>query len=576
MRYIPFFLGLLLSLSSAAQTVVDASQLKNLDEKNELDIAILRESRNLDSLVFPTQIWLSDEVDSQFDERFGVILNKKEIMEKISQHKLKDVGFVFRLIIAHEKMHARQMYFIRNARLDFASFSLEQKQLIECQADMCAGFVAFTPKLKELSNLILDVSLYMIRTNPELKHSKGFIPPEFSDQQIDFALSIASQNREAIKLFFELGENEGRFGTHPDAYSREMAFELGYNGFLLNVMSYFPPERQNTITASEWQILNGNLFQMKATLGLLPMDFAPNGSFFDSWSNRTSRKIVHFVQTASKNVLFNVTENRWDTRIENNFLYFKLEVTNNNPDSVIVDMSLPIKLVMRNDKENPLTSKIATAWHAYTILAPGEKKVFNDSVMWAPGTDTTMPRAFYPGQWGSLYYVVTSNPNLDRNYFTPSSLNDGPKLGGEDVYGHSLEKLINKLPSIQRSFALSPIDRLKSGAGLRWLKNADVSYCCYLAKHNFDLKVPFDSKGQAYLTKTLYSDTKLKQSKEELKRIVGMLIDSYPDYKIKEGVDSNTKYPFYEIYNPAGKKDFMLFVDSDYSTYNLILEIYKS
>jgi hypothetical protein len=570
MRKIVFLVILHICANCNAQTVT-ASLLKQLDLTDPIDKIISVESQSLDTLIFQTPVWLSDELDSQYSESFGVIINKRKILEKIAQNHLVNKAFLIRLIIAHEKMHARQLAFIKNAGQDFKTFSIEQQQLMECQADMCAGYAAFFPEIKKFSNVLVKASIYEVKM--QLTPNQNIAEP--GDEDLNFAFNILEKNNEGIKLFFELGENEGS-ASHPDALSRKIAFEMGYNAFLFSAMSYPNPLVQS-LNTQERNGLNIIYTFTRNSLGILPTDFTM-GIFFDSWSNRTSRQVVHFFQKASKNIFFTLKNLKWNTDDNHPFLNFELEVENKNPDAVFIEITVPIRKAPRLDRHNPLKRTIVTGWHSSFYLSPGEKKKIVDSTIWAGADNVFMPTVSFPGENGSLYSVNVVNPALHKNYFTANNSDTlALRAMGNTNEEETIENLMLFLPSIQRQFSFGDVNDLKVGAGFERydpLSDGEITYCCFLAKKDFELVVPKRNGDPVYLRKIIRTVKNSDDVRVEMKRIVDIFKSTYPAYTVN-AITDNPNYPVYEVVNAGNEPIFTFSSEKSYYTTDIVLEVDK-
>jgi hypothetical protein len=69
-------------VNSLAQIKPDEIRTPNLKDKIELIIA--EEDNKLNSLIFKTDLWISDKHSNQYDFDYGIIINKNQILQKSS------------------------------------------------------------------------------------------------------------------------------------------------------------------------------------------------------------------------------------------------------------------------------------------------------------------------------------------------------------------------------------------------------------------------------------------------------------------------------------------------------------
>jgi hypothetical protein len=546
---------------ACAQSHIQAYQLQSLNASDDFEKIIIRESKSLDSLIFATPVWTSTEVDTQYDEIFGVIINKTSISQLLNDKSAEDKAFLLRLIIAHEKMHARQISMLRNIGKSYDLLSVQEKQWLESQADICAGYAAFFPRIKELSALLFQDNIAFIRSQATTGHQETIPGIDQPDQER--VTKLIAQNEEGIRLFFKLGDNEGQFGLHPDSYSRQMAFQLGVSAFFINVIQLYLYKEMSNVTPLEWQLLNKQLLAIFQTLGVVSEDYI-GSVFFDRWSERTAAKIVHFIQNTAKNVIFKVIKQQWDTTAENPFLYFEIEVTNKNTESVYVDMSVLTKLAPRLANKNPLLTKLGFSWQRYFLLSSNETKIYRDSVMWGGVSDRMMPKVFYPGEQGSLYSVVLANPAG-----LPNHVNTGD-IEKFTVESSDLKSFIGSLPAIYRQFNLGQTDSQKSGSGLKFLDRSEIEYSAYFFNTHFKLIVPDNIIDKPFLLGSIAEYETAEASRIELKRCIAIFSDTFPEYTI---IDNGND--FYELKNAAGTVNFAFYIEKNYYTHELLVEINK-
>ena len=560
---------LFLHMASEAQTTVRADQLYNLNEKDPIDKIILEEARNLDSLVTFSQVWLTDQVATEYDPVFGVIINKKYVLRLANENHITDMRNFFRLIIAHEKMHARQYTWLLGIGRSLSSLTGEEKQRLECQADMCAGYVFLFPSIKQYSNVLTKTILYSLRNGSPTQNSASFELPNFSEGDSVLVSNTVRQSQDGINLFFSLGENDGVFGTHPTAAYRKEAFDMGVNAFFVSAMSYpLTPETRNSISPSEWQFMQTKYMMLNNTLGILQADYAPNG-FFDKWSFRSAAKIIHLPNKASNNIVFKIKKNKWDPSSDHPFLSFEMDVINYNPDSVFVDMDIPIKIVSRYHPDRILNSRIATAGHAVFAMGPLETHKIVDSVIWT-NSDSTMPSVFYPGAEGSVYQVYAIRPISDSFYMPPMT---SERINLALLDTQKIEKLIFRLPAIQRSFHLFDLNYFKDGAGITYEGQEEITYNSYRGNEHFLLHVPIAEKTRPFLSCTVAKFDALTDAIPAYDQFKKELKELDDDYTLEERV--GTLHNKAQIYNKEKVKIYTLIILNRNDRYELALDIFK-
>lgn len=562
-----------LCYAGQTQSLIKAKQLFNLSETDPIDKIILAESANLDSLVVSTRVWLSDQLSTQFDPLFGVIINKKHILELARKNNIADVRNLFRLILSHEKMHALQSIRLNNIGSSYQLLTSEEKQILECQADICAGYLFLFPFIKQYSELLTKYFLYAYR-NSKLPGGNTFPIPDFSSADSMLTFTALKRNYDGLQLFFDLGEREGVFGTHPNPFNRKTAFEMGLNAFQLTAIQVpLPPSLINKISPQEWEYLNAIYKSIIATLGILPQHSQPQG-FFELWSQHIAKKIIHLSNKASTKILFTIEKSKWDTSINNNLHYYKIRARNDNPDSMIIDMDVLSKLVDRKKSDDPIKSKIAVANHYFFTLPPNGEHTINDSIMWIPGTDTTMPRVVYPGDEGSLYIVYPANPKAAISYkpITPVT-QANPALND---FSAAKEKLLRLLPLIQRDFNMNDVRRFKDGAGITWNKALQIQYNAFIGGEHFLLYIPVSTEEKPYLSKAINSFDTFSEAlaaydsfKKELLELLG------ESYILDEEQSQLKNYRYAEILNADKKSIYSLSISKEYLVYKLHLEVFK-
>lgn len=568
-----FFLPLIFFCKNGlSQSLIKADQLYNLNESDPIDKMILAESANLDSLVVPTRVWLSDQISTQFDPLFGVIINKQHVLKLAKKNNIGDISNVFRLILTHEKMHALQSIRLNYIGSSYQLLTTEEKQILECQADMCAGYLFLFPFIKQYSELLTKSFLYTYR-NSKLSGGNTFPIPDFSYADSILTFTSLQRNYDGLQLFFDIGESDGVFGTHPNPINRKTAFEMGLNAFQLSAIQIpLPPSLSNKISPQEWKYLNDIYKSILATLGILPQHIQPQG-FFELWSQHIAKKIIHLSNKASTNILFTIEKSKWDTSINNSFNYYTIKASNDNPDSMEIDMDVMTKLVDRIKSDDPIKSKITVANHYKFTLPPNGTYTINDSIMWIPGTDSTMPRVVYPGDEGSLYIVYPSSLKVINSY-KPSGylLHSNPALG--DISSAN-EKLLRLLPLIQREFNLNDANKFKDGAGIIWNKSLQIQYNAFISGEHFLLYMPVSTKGKPFISKVINSFNTFSEALDAYDNFKKELLELGDNYTLYEEQYQNKNSRYTEILNADKKSIYSLSITKEYLVYKLYIEVIK-
>lgn len=560
------------SYNGTTQSKIKADQLYNLNETDSIDKIILAESSNLDSLIINTRVWLSDQLSTQYDPLFGVIINKQFILKLAKKNNIKDVRNLFRLILSHEKMHALQSMRLSSVGSSYQLLTSEEKQILECQADICAGYLFLFPVIKQYSELLAKSFLYSFR-NSRQPGGSAFPIPDFSRNDSVLTYESLQRNYDGLQLFFDLGESEGVFGTHPNPINRKTAFEMGLNAFQFTAIQVpLPPALINKITPQEWEYLNTIYNSYIANLGIQPMHYQPQG-FFELWSQYIAQKIIHLSNKASTKILFAIELSKWDTSLNNNLHNFKIKARNDNPDSMIIDMDVMTKLVDRKKSDDPIKSKITFANHYYFTLPPNGTHTINDSIRWAPGSDSTMPRVIYPGVEGSLYIVFPSNPKAVISYKPNTPLTQG-NLALDD-FSMGNEKLIRSLPLIQREINLYDIDRFKDGVGIIRNKMLQIQYNAFIGGEHFILYIPLSKAEKPFLSKTINSYDTFSEALEAYDNFKKELLELGESYTLVEEQFKRESNRFAEILNIEKKRIYSLSISKEYYVYRLELDVFK-
>lgn len=371
---------------------------------------------SFDTIIFPTRIWISDS-KTCYHPNHGVLINKNQLTKDIEQKGYKNIEFIVRLIIAHEKMHARQLYNLSQLGIRYENMTFEQKQIMECQADICAGYCAFFNDINRISEIFFHSILVNLRNglhqNPS-KDSNSFQP---MPSDLSLANQMLSSNAEAIDWFFSIGDNSGISSTHPNSDFRRLAFEMGLLCFFNKSLSIVPQKMFSNIEAFEMKLLQHHAMMINQTLGIINSDINPQGLNFELWSERTARQIIHFPNEISKGIIIKRIDLSWNKTLDRPYCYYEFEISNTNSKEVFFDIAVLMKLANRNYPNNTLKNKIVTANRYAAKISPYGVYRIIDSILWIPGNDSLMPQCVLPGNYGSLYYFTNSSfaPNTDQN-----------------------------------------------------------------------------------------------------------------------------------------------------------------
>jgi hypothetical protein len=559
MKLIYFFIAVFILCSNICYSNIDTTKLRKPNPADSFDIILLRENKKLDAVIYKTDIWLSDVDPTQFYYGCGVIINKKNIFEKLSLIKLIDTSFLIRLILGHEKMHARQGI-IYPERLHE-----EQLLLFEIEADMAAGFTALSEKHREYSKLVIRDLLISHGTENY---------PSFTQNAIEdsiFSIKLLSYENEAMSLYFSLGDNNNN-GRYPNSYQRILSLEKGIQASISKEIATEIHNNKNTFDQSQLFFLKNNYDRALMENGNNPIGEPLYNGFFDSWSYWMSREIIHTSINTSKNVVFKLLNKYIDTISDLPFIHYQAQVFNKNNDSIKVSASVLLKANSIKDSIRFFKDKSLAKSTKTFFLAANEYKIIHDSIFdFSQFLDSTNTYLAFPGQLGSLYYTNYLNNKNNIKYF--SKINSiTTSTGSIEI---PLKDLLNQLSLIQITFSNSEDDDFKFGVGFQTINSDEISYSNFIYNRPFKLVISEFKKNKSYLSSIIFQHERYATNKSILNSIYDTIKSS--DNKIEKLKDNNNLEGLL-IKNDLGEVLYTLMIKKNetFEKYEIQLKIFKT
>lgn len=511
-----FYSSLLLIFHTGVfgQISIDKIRKPNLTdpfEKNVFEI-----NKELDSSIFNTQIWISDEYDNRYDFDYGIIINKKHIQDKLAKFNNVDLKFLLQLIIAHEKNHAK--YYSRfedKWKREYAGrMHIEQLKLDEIRADVTAGYYAFDYFKSGYVIYILNI-LKQIQKNGFEKE------PSLTSNELDLSKKMRANEINALKLFAELGQNTNQASRYPNSYQRMSALEFGMKAASIREYSLYLKNPKNNLNNSEKQLLIGLINASQSEIDYANYKYLNEQDYFyNDYLEKVSHKISHILSQYSKYITIQLLDGK-DSN-ESGFSKFRISITNSNVnDSLRVYYSVLLcgKPNSTTELEYPNYTTVS-ATHSNVVVAPKETKIVTDSLL-----DVTEPleghakfKIIFPGQFGSLYYTELVNQKNAPKYYVGNILadNDCDKCTG------SLDELLNELYQIQNDFRTNDIDDYINAIGFKNINTDYVEYSTFIKNRPFELLVGLD-KSVPVLKTIVYRSENINMAKTVLKSILKTL-----------------------------------------------------
>lgn len=507
-----FYFSLLLIFSTSVFGQVSIDNIRRPNLNDPFEKIVFEVNKELDSSIFSTQIWISDEYYNQYDFDYGVIINKKYIQDKLAKFDNVDLKFLMQLIIAHEKIHAKQYSrFEGKWKREYARrVHIEQLKLDEIKADVAAGYNAFDYIKSGYVIYILNI-LKQVQKNGFEKE------PYLTSNELDFSKKMRANEINALKLFAELGENKNQAPRYPNSYQRMSALEFGMKAAIIRDYSLYLKNPKNNLNNPEKELL-----RMLIKLYQSEIDYAnykyinEQDYFYNDYSEKISRKIAHILSQYSKYITIQLLDGK-DTG-ESDFSKFRISITNSNlNDSLRVFYSVLLCGKPNSTTELEYPNYITlSATHSNVVLAPKETKIVTDSLL-----DVTEPlegnakfKVIFPGQFGSLYYTELVNQKNAPKYYV------GNILGGNDCSKctGSLDELLNELYEIQNDFRTNDIDYYINTIGFKNINTDYIEYSTFIKNRPFELLIGLD-KSAPILKTIVYRNENINIAKTVLKSI---------------------------------------------------------
>jgi hypothetical protein len=508
-----FFILLFLICQTSLFAQINPSKLRKINPNDKFELILLEENKKLDSSIFKTDIWISDEYDNQYDFDYGIIINKKTILEKLTKFNNVDLRFLIRIILGHEKMHAKQYSKFTKEELDkyLRLVSKEQRLRDETQADLAAGYNAF-----DIENY--EDAKYAIKIIREFQQ-KGFDEePNLNESEYMFGKALRNNEIIAFEVFFSMGENQNYVTSHASSYQRALAIEMGIKAASVTRFFDYVSSQWKTFPENEKILYNELIEKLENDIQFKCV----KDYFYKSWSFWTADKILNFHQSLNKFINFKILNISKDSI--NSQIIYKTSVSNTNKiDSILINYS--ILLTVRPSTEYP-TNTILGAINKMLKLAPNETKITLDSIdigiskMLSDNMDDQLAfKLVYPGQLGSLYYTTLLNNKNSTKYYDD---NQDFKYRDCKKCEANLEDLLQNLSGIQNNFRSNDVENYIHGIDFQNINTDYISYSIFIRNRPFDLMV-FPDKRNPILKTIVYTNQNQKLIKDFMRTIYGKL-----------------------------------------------------
>lgn len=496
---------LLCSNWAFSQIQINAIKLNRLNLSDPIDFIIAEENRKLDALIFKTDVWISDNDDNQFKQGIGVIINKANLIAKISEYKSVNTSFLIRLILAHEKMHARQFAKFGNWK---KKDSKEQLLLDEVQADMTAGYTAFDFKNDENSKLSVKIIQQMAKNGIDKE-------PKLSKKDLSFSKELRNDEVNALKLFFSMGENQNYIARHPNSYQRMLAFELGLKASAVKSFDNYVKSMKKKFSEADFNLLEKAVNISESNIDYKNIDTKEYSYFYESWSYWMARRILHMPNNMSKFIIFKLLDGTYSD--STGYGKFRTSVSNTNKnDSIKIDYAVLFKGRPEDKSLGYENDMILSATYSSVILGPNETKIVTDSLLdISKAIDRTKFKLIFPGQFGSLYYADLVNEKNSKQSYKDDIESD---LKQCDQCKETVDDLLDNINEIQSFFSFYDIENYINGAGFQNINTEEITYSLFIDNRPFELTVPLD-KNKYLITTTIYNSLNINTIQEYLKKI---------------------------------------------------------
>ncbi|MDR6528246.1 hypothetical protein J2787_003665 [Chryseobacterium rhizosphaerae] len=517
---------------------IDPGKIRKPNVKDDFEILVFQENAKLNETLYKTDIWISDISGIQYDYDYGVIINKNEILEKIKNFDHVDKRFLIRLIIAHEKMHAKQYFKWGKETFKRYSSLVSKEQLLvdETQADLVAGYNAMdVNNYKDIEiffNIVRKVSI------------NGFDSiSEFTEKDINFDQQLKNNEINALKLFFSLGENGNYLARGANSYQRTIAIEMGMKAAYINrLVTYL--KNHGPLSDIEKESYDQVISKLRNDIDFAYVESKKLDYFYDSWSFWTARKILNFSKELNKYIHFKLIESSED--VKNHKVNYKTSITNSNTkDSILINYSV----LFKSKPKDYVSFIIFGAVNSMVRLKPGETKLISESLdigmieIFQEVKEEFQNQIVFPGQIGSLYYTALLNTKNSKEYYADRKENEVT-----DCYkcDQSVEDLIANLAVIHDRIENGEPEDFINGIGFQYAYQDYISYGVFLRGRPFEMLV---YPAKSIFKITLYSDADISVVKKYLQNIIKE-IDHNEDLKYTSTVDDR-KNPLIIIKNTS-------------------------
>lgn len=544
---------------------IDPGKIRKPNVKDDFEILVFQENAKLNETLYKTDIWISDISGIQYDYDYGVIINKNEILEKIKNFDHVDKRILIRLIIAHEKMHAKQYFKWGKETFKRYSSLVSKEQLLvdETQADLVAGYNAMDTKdykdIEPVFNFIKKISV------------KGLDNiSEFNLEDLNFDQQLQKNEINALKLFFSLGENGNYLARGANSYQRTIAIEMGMKvAYIHRLIAYL--KAHGPLSNMENEYYNQVISKSENDIYYKYVESEKWNYFYDSWSLWTARKILNLSKELNKYIHFKVLESSED--VTNQKINYKTSITNSNTkDSILINYSILLK--SKPKEYNGFI--IFSAVNSMVRLKPGETKLISESLdisileMLQEVKGEFQSQIVFPGQIGSLYYTALLNTKNSKEYYADRKENEVT-----DCYkcDQSVEDLIANLAVIHDRIENGEPEDFINGIGFQYADQDYISYGVFLRGRPFEMLV---YPAKSIFKITLYSDADISVVKKYLQNIIKE-IDHNEDLKYTSTVDDR-KNPLIIIKNTSNLQigSLEIVFDKMFNEFQIQLKLTKS
>ncbi len=565
MKHFALILLVLLNHADTALAQIDAAKLKKLNLADSTDLIIFKENKSLNTSMIETDVWVSDYYDNQYDTDFGIIINKVKLLQSLPKDNSVNKRLLIRLILAHEKMHAKHLSKFKNWKTTYSKVVPKEYLLIdEAQADMAAGYNAFEFKDREDAKYTIKLIQQMGKNDIETQFN-------LSLGDLNFITKLRKDEANALNLFASLGDNQGHMSKYPNSYQRSLAFELGLHAYNLISLSNEIENQKKTLKDSTLTALNIMIDAYRNTLDYRAIITKDNNYFYESWSRLMVWHIIHSSKNVNKYITFKFTGGR-AANDSSDYAEFELNISNKNKvDSLIVAYAILLKC-------NPDTSTykndvIAIGVQNRIVLAPNETKVVTSSMFdISESLKGLRPKVVFPGQHGSLYSVELTNPQRRKFYKAADRIDEV----NYKKKASTIENLLENLAVLQNDFSISDIDDYITGAGFIDIHSDETVYSTFLLNRPFELVVPSNS-AKYFLRASVFQNENIRAVEQYLKNIKAYL-EKTGSFKLLFRKGGEEYDDALEVANTKGVNicKFSIFFDEINNDYQIELKIFKT